>query len=710
MEVKFYGSQNNRATVAPLAYTGSPWKLFISDILLFLQWSPYLINIVLPLWPCPSRCLDELYPSLANIHDILLHTILVVAQSSFLVSLPFLITIPFVFYIFYIGLFLALNMSVCNLLNGKIPEEGLKSTEDEHSEAWKRHDDESWIFLNGVAVGKHWLQSNIDRISRTFHRPVVGVHNRTNGIIFDVIECLIQRALLYSNSDIRQCHMLIKKALYAPGIKKVVLILHSQGGIEGGMILDWLYDEVPHDLLKQLEVYTFGNAANHFNNPYRVNIPGVGAGVGSKHTSAYLQTQNKRAVAHIEHYANRKDFVSRWGVLHFTRKVSEDPLQNRFMGRVFERPGGGHQFNQHYLDNMFPLDPTGRFVRGLADGDFMEMDVWVGGDTEAREGLGQSLEATSGSIEPESRVLSSSPSSVWTESQEQTSRPQGNFMISVVDELARTNGVPLKALKVKNLSRLWAYCNGDSPTDIITEAVIKEPAENKGGERPVTDLPDPGEGITITEEILKAARNEHTGERLVTVLLDRRRDEISITEEVIKAVAANRRSATKLMTLILESDVKFSDEYHWAREVGIVGYSSQEIADLLLEDLHDSPWIFFEPTYVDHGKFEANRHIPECCHHCLAHPPGPTQFIEYQSTTVDHEDIIEEIQELCGLAGISPTTRNVTDWIGSIEFGAGNHVGAVSFTLPCDGNNLLDTQIIYTRISQALKGSARLSL
>lgn len=217
--------------------------------------------------------------------------------------------------------------------------------------------------------------------------------------------------------------MLIKKALYAPGIRKVVLVLHSQGGIEGGMILDWLYDEVPHDLLKQLEVYTFGNAANHFNNPYRVHIPGFGADTGSRSTRAPLHRPNKRAVAHIEHYANSKDFVSRWGVLHFTRKVTEDPLRNRFMGRVFERPGSGHQFNQHYLDNMFPPDPTGRFVRGLADGDFMEMDVRIGGDTKARETPDQSLDATLGNLE-------------------------------------RANRVPLK---VKNLSRLWAYRNGDSP-------------------------------------------------------------------------------------------------------------------------------------------------------------------------------------------------------------------------------------------------------
>ena len=283
-----------------------------------------------------------------------------------------------------------------------------------------------------------------------------------NGIIFDVIQCLIQRTLLYSNSNIRQCYVLIKKALYEPGIKKVVLILHSQGGIEGGMILDWLYDEVPHDLLKQLEVYTFGNAANHFNNPCRVHIPSVGAdagaGAGSKPTPARLKTRNKRAVGHIEHYANSKDFVSRWGVLHFMRKVTEDPLENRFMGRVFERLGRGHQLNQHYLDNMFPLDPTGRFVRGLLDGDFMEMDARLGGGKEAREGLDLTLDATSGSIEPEARIPTNSRSSVRTEN------PRGNSRISEVDEVAETNGLPLK---VKNLSRLWAYCNGDSPASML---------------------------------------------------------------------------------------------------------------------------------------------------------------------------------------------------------------------------------------------------
>jgi hypothetical protein len=153
MSVHFFGSQIGGETEAALSYTGTPWKLVTSDVLLFFRWSPYLPNIVLPLWPWPSGDLDEISPSLANMFDIILHSILFVAQALFLVSLPLLSTVSFIFYVAYVGGFIALNAAVCKLLNGKIPEGGLKSTENDQSRAWARHDDESWIFLNGVAVG-----------------------------------------------------------------------------------------------------------------------------------------------------------------------------------------------------------------------------------------------------------------------------------------------------------------------------------------------------------------------------------------------------------------------------------------------------------------------------------------------------------------------------------------------------------------------------
>jgi hypothetical protein len=282
--------------------------------------------------------------------------------------------------------------------------------------------------------------------------------NNRSGIIFDIIQCLIQRAFCYDTSDIRECYVLVKKALYAPGIKKIVLILHSQGGIEGGMILDWLLNEVPHDLLKQLEVYTFGNAANHFNNPYRDHVSSIVASTSALYQRDNPTTTPLRAITHIEHYTNNEDFVSQWGVLNFTRKMPKVRFENRFMGRVFERPGKGHQFNQHYLDNMFPLDPTRRFVREPEDGDFMDMEVVMGGDVR-REGIDQSLRATGGNVGGAAEVLNDSPILARIET------PEDGFWLkakSWVSELKMTNG-DTEWVKVRHLSRLWAYRNGGSP-------------------------------------------------------------------------------------------------------------------------------------------------------------------------------------------------------------------------------------------------------
>jgi hypothetical protein len=153
MAVQFYASQIDKETETPLSYTGSPWKLLRSDLWLVFYWSPYLVDIFLPLWSCPSGDMDELYLSAGNIRDIGLHLILIIAQVAFLISLLFLSIFPFSLYITYFVAFLVLNKGACFLLNGTIPDEGLRSAEDNYSNSWEPHDDERWIFLNGIAVG-----------------------------------------------------------------------------------------------------------------------------------------------------------------------------------------------------------------------------------------------------------------------------------------------------------------------------------------------------------------------------------------------------------------------------------------------------------------------------------------------------------------------------------------------------------------------------
>jgi hypothetical protein len=253
------------------------------------------------------------------------------------------------------------------------------------------------------------------------------------GVVFDLVQCLIQRALLYATSDIRDCYVKVKKALYQPGVKKVVLILHSQGGIEGGMILDWLLDEVPQDLLQILEVYTFGCLANHFSNPSR----GIASPGSSAKQSSAGETADQRAIPHIEHYANAYDFASRWGVLAFTKKKVQNHLESRFMGKVFVNPRAGHQLNQHYLDSIFPLDSAGRFTREPVEGDFMDMKSCAETDdcTPDLMHIGRSA-------------------------QEATLEGQGRDGLSKYASVKENSG---EVEKMCHVSRLWQYRNGGCP-------------------------------------------------------------------------------------------------------------------------------------------------------------------------------------------------------------------------------------------------------
>jgi len=293
--------------------------------------------IIWPIHSSTSGSFDELAGTYAHFETIAIHVVLLLAQSFFLLSIiPLLIlpVLPFGVVVVYVVAFVVLNQLLCNLLlNG--PHATLQSNID-LSQFPQAHPKEKWIFINGIAVGETWLQSNINRIALSFGRPVTGVHNPTSGIIFDLIQCLIERDLSYPTNDVRQGFAMVKRSLYE-GYDKVIVILHSQGGIEGSLILDWLYASVPGSALERIEVYTFGNAANHFNNPPRGD-------------------RASRVIKHIEHYANSEDFVARWGVLHYASLPLHNGVNNRYEGRVFMRKGTGHLLNQHYLGSMFPLD------------------------------------------------------------------------------------------------------------------------------------------------------------------------------------------------------------------------------------------------------------------------------------------------------------------------------------------------------------------
>lgn len=149
----FFSSQEEANTERPPSYTGSPWQLFTSDVTLFFRNILYIPLIFWPLYPWPSGPMDELCPTAANLIDIAFHCVLFVIQLSFLISLPCLLYLPVSILILYIAMVLGLNVLICRHFNKDVPEDGLPSTEDAYSRSWAPHDDEYWIFLNGICVG-----------------------------------------------------------------------------------------------------------------------------------------------------------------------------------------------------------------------------------------------------------------------------------------------------------------------------------------------------------------------------------------------------------------------------------------------------------------------------------------------------------------------------------------------------------------------------
>jgi hypothetical protein len=233
-------SKSHTQPHAPIPYTGAPILLYLADIRLFFNLAWSLPGILSPLTEWRSGALDELYPSLPNLICLFLHGFLLLFQSLAFLGLPFLLALQLWVVCLYGAFVYSVTSAVAFLLNRR--EDVLYSSVD-LGEAATRHESECWIFVNGVGVGRHWLQSNLDRLALTFRRPVVGVHNRTYGILFDLMQCIVERDFLYATTDIRRSYIVIKAALLNPANDKVVLILHSQGAIEGSLILDWLLTE-----------------------------------------------------------------------------------------------------------------------------------------------------------------------------------------------------------------------------------------------------------------------------------------------------------------------------------------------------------------------------------------------------------------------------------------------------------------------------------
>lgn len=265
-------------------------------------------------------------------------------------------------------------------------------------------------------------------------------------------------------------------------------------------------------------MYTFGSAANHFNNPHRHvgSEESTGTAKGATDGHSELRNQGKarvarlareasssqpsavsnRVIGHVEHFAHTTDFVALWGVLHFATSAVASPSIPRFIGRVFARSSerGGHQFCHHYLDGMFPLkaddSAPGGFSACLEAGpdagqnDFMDSEVVVGaaGDEcsevhnayesswfgAAAASAAAALAERNGSGKEEVDQLPAAAAAAAAGTGAAADVAGGGVgevtVHSTSPVLARAPTLK-HVVKVKHLCRLWQYRDGRSPED-----------------------------------------------------------------------------------------------------------------------------------------------------------------------------------------------------------------------------------------------------
>ncbi|KAF4461265.1 WD repeat-containing [Fusarium albosuccineum] len=120
-------------------------------------------------------------------------------------------------------------------------------------------------------------------------------------------------------------------------------------------------------------------------------------------------------------------------------------------------------------------------------------------------------------------------------------------------------------------------------------------------------------------------------------------------------------------------EIASSGEYGWVADLKDIGYSSAEIAQLLLERANDSPWIYFESQPVLLNQTRSGHHIEGCAHQvtgCL-----PREGLRPSVVTESDREVIRLVEERCGLGGIAPSSRDVRQWNATVGFKSGNSVG-----------------------------------
>ena len=128
-------------------------------------------------------------------------------------------------------------------------------------------------------------------------------------------------------------------------------------------------------------------------------------------------------------------------------------------------------------------------------------------------------------------------------------------------------------------------------------------------------------------------------------------------------------------------DAVATDDFEWLQELKSLGYGSRDIAELLLDDMKKSQWIYFSQPTPQDTAIHPGFHVSNCIHEGGKKADlAPKLIVE---PLENNEDMKRFIAEHCGLAGVVPKSRDSTTWTGVVAFSGDNQdTASISYNIP----------------------------
>ena len=138
------------------------------------------------------------------------------------------------------------------------------------------------------------------------------------------------------------------------------------------------------------------------------------------------------------------------------------------------------------------------------------------------------------------------------------------------------------------------------------------------------------------------------------------------------------------------------EEFEWLQEMKSLGYGYYDIAEILLDNSSNSPWIFFKQPEPKEVSIHPDVHIQNCVHQGGNKITSSPRLI--MTDFENAEDLKKIIAEHCGLAGISPKSRDPKTWTGLVTFsGQQQSTASITYNIPDSCHELV------SRICEALQ-------